>query len=93
MTSYARTLGLFSSTMLTLVVLRRRDATSGATNSGFTAPRYPASVAPFVLAALYVVFGSIASNPLNAMRRVVLLIAGVPVFLYWQRGGVSSRET
>ena len=83
----------FGTTALTLVVLRRRDAASGATDSGFSAPFYPASVALFVLAALYVVFGSIASNPLNAMRGVVLLIVGVPVFLYWQRAGVSSRET
>ena len=75
----------FGTTALTLVVFRRRDARAGVADTGFRAPFYPLSVALFVLAALYVVFGSIASNPGNALRGVLLLVAGVPVFLYWQR--------
>ena len=75
----------FGTTALTLVVFRRRDARSGAADTGFRAPFYPVSVALFVLAALYVVFGSIASNPGNALRGVLLLVAGVPVFMFWRR--------
>lgn len=75
----------FGMTALTLVVFRRRDARAGVADTGFRAPFYPLSVALFVLAALYVVFGSIASNPANAMRGVLLLVAGVPVFLFWRR--------
>jgi APA family basic amino acid/polyamine antiporter len=75
----------FGATALTLVVFRRRDVTSGTIDSGFRAPFYPLSVALFVLAAVYVVFGSIASNPGNAFRGVLLLLAGVPVFMFWQR--------
>lgn len=75
----------FGTTALTLVVFRRRDAATGVTDSGYRAPFYPVSVALFVAAAVYVVFGSIASNPGNAVRGVLLLLAGVPVFLFWQR--------
>ena len=79
----------FGTTALTLVVLRRRDAASGATDAGFRAPFYPLSVVLFVLAALYVVFGSIASNPGNALRGVLLLLAGIPVFMFWRRRSAS----
>jgi APA family basic amino acid/polyamine antiporter len=39
----------------------------------------------FIAAALYVVIGSISSNPGNALRGAALLALGVPVFL-WSRG-------
>lgn len=75
----------FGTTALTLVVFRRRDARAGVVDAGYRAPLYPLSVALFVLAAVYVVFGSITSNPANAGRGVLLLVAGVPVFLFWRR--------
>lgn len=75
----------FGTTALTLVVFRRRDAATGVLDRGYRAPFYPLSVVLFLLASFYVVFGSIASNPGNAMRGVLLLLAGVPVFLFWQR--------
>ena len=81
----------FGTTALTLVVLRRRDAAAGVADAGFRAPLYPVSVVLFVLAALYVVFGSVASNPGNALRGVLLLLAGVPVFMFWQRRSLASR--
>ena len=75
----------FGTTALTLVVFRRRDAKAGVADTGYRAPFYPVSVALFVLAAAYVVFGSIASNPRNALNGVLLLAAGVPVYLFWKR--------
>ncbi|MEP6621397.1 MAG: amino acid permease [bacterium] len=75
----------FGTTALTLVVFRRRDAKAGVPETGYRAPFYPVSVALFVLAAAYVVFGSIASNPLNARNGLLLLLAGVPVYLFWSR--------
>ena len=75
----------FGLTACTLVVIRRRDARDGVREQGFRAPLYPVSVVLFVAAAVYVVIGSIASNPGNALRGTLLLLAGVPVFLYWRR--------
>jgi APA family basic amino acid/polyamine antiporter len=37
-----------------------------------------------MLAALYVVIGSIASNPGNALKGGGLILLGVPVFLFWK---------
>ena len=75
----------FGLTAFTLIVLRRRDERDGVVETGYRAPLYPASVMLFGLAAVYVVFGSFASNPGNAIRGILLLLAGVPVFLFWRR--------
>jgi APA family basic amino acid/polyamine antiporter len=75
----------FGLTALTLPVIRRRDALAGTSDAGFRAPLYPWSVAAFVLAAAYVVAGSIASNPGNAVRGTAILALGVPVYLFWRR--------
>jgi APA family basic amino acid/polyamine antiporter len=63
------------------------------TEAGPTAPRgyrawgYPLTPALFVLAALYVVASSVASNPRNAAIGALLLALGVPVFLFWKARG------
>ncbi len=72
----------FGVTAATLFVYRRRDGAAGAR---YRAPLYPASVALFCAACLYVVAGTVASDPWNAGRGALLLAAGVPVFLYWSR--------
>ena len=76
----------FGLTAMALVVLRGRDTrvAGDAADSGFRAPLYPWSVVAFGLAALYVVAGAVASNPANAARGALLLLAGVPVFLFWR---------
>lgn len=80
----------FGSTAAALFVLRARDARDGTTPS-VRAPLHPYSTAIFVAAALYVVAGSIISNPGNAARGAGLLALGLPVFAYWRRGSVGSR--
>jgi APA family basic amino acid/polyamine antiporter len=71
--------GLIAST---LFVFRRREPS---TPLSFQVPLYPWSVLLFLAAAIYVVAGSVASNPGNAIRGTLLLALGVPVFLYWRR--------
>jgi APA family basic amino acid/polyamine antiporter len=39
----------------------------------------------FLMAALYVVVGSIASNPGNAIKGTLLILLGIPVFYWWNR--------
>jgi APA family basic amino acid/polyamine antiporter len=48
-------------------------------------PALHLSVGLFVAAAVYVVAGSVLSNPGNAARGALLLVAGVPVFRFWRR--------
>jgi APA family basic amino acid/polyamine antiporter len=72
----------FGVTAATLVVYRRREREAVAS---YRAPFYPASVVLFVLACMYVVAGAIVSNPPNALRGALLLVAGVPVYLFWSR--------
>jgi APA family basic amino acid/polyamine antiporter len=72
----------FGATAAALFAYRRRDPGFG----GYRAPLYPVSVLLFVLAAVYVVLGSIVANPGNAVRGTLLLAAGVPAFLWWRRG-------
>lgn len=46
-------------------------------------PGHPVSTALFVLAAAYVVFGSVVSNPRNAAYGAGLIALGLPAFWYW----------
>jgi APA family basic amino acid/polyamine antiporter len=79
----------FGATAATLVVFRRRDADA----PGYRAPFYPVTVWLFVAAAAYVVLGSIVANVGNAVRGTLLLAAGVPAYLWWRRGVVTSGST
>jgi APA family basic amino acid/polyamine antiporter len=78
----------FGLVVSTLFVYRRRDAAPGAGPAAagpvFRAWGYPWTPALFVLAAVYVVASSVASNPRNAAIGAGLLALGVPVFLFWR---------
>lgn len=77
----------FGLTAATLFVLRRRD---GVGTTGFRVPLHPWSTGVFIAAAVFVVlFGSVLANPGNALRGTLLLLAGVPVFLYWRARRVA----
>jgi APA family basic amino acid/polyamine antiporter len=73
----------FGATAATLLVYRGRKRASES-ESGFRLPGYPWTLALFLLAALYVVAGSIRSNPGNAVRGALLLTLGIPVYLLWR---------
>ncbi len=79
----------FGLTAATLIVFRRRDATGRTPEPGsrtFRLPGYPVTLWLFLVAAGYVVVGSLTSNPGNAVRGVGLLLLGLPMYLYWKRG-------
>jgi basic amino acid/polyamine antiporter, APA family len=77
----------FGLAVISLFVLRHRDTAAGVPDppDAFRVPGWPVTPLLFVLAAIYVVVGSISSNPLNALLGVGILLLGVPVFLYWRR--------
>jgi basic amino acid/polyamine antiporter, APA family len=77
----------FGSTVAGLYVYRARDP---GPRSGFAVPGYPVTPALFVLAAAFVVFSAIASNPRNAAIGAGLIALGIPAFLYWRRSNSPS---
>jgi APA family basic amino acid/polyamine antiporter len=78
----------FGLTAATLFVYRRRD-TPGE-RPAFSTPLWAVSTALFVAAALYVVLGSVAAAPWNAMRGVGLILIGIPIYL-WRRSHVAPH--
>lgn len=76
----------FAAVASTVFVFRRRERL-GLEQSAlrFRMPGFPLLPLAFVLAALYVVVGSIASNPGNALKGGGLILLGIPVFLYWRQ--------
>lgn len=77
----------FGAAVVALFVIRRRDEAAGVADppGAFRVPGWPVTPALFVAAAVYVVVGSITSNPTNAALGCGILALGVPVFLYWKK--------
>jgi APA family basic amino acid/polyamine antiporter len=76
----------FGATAATLFVFRNRERRGlEPADLRFRMPGFPVAPIIFILAALYVVAGSIASNPGNAAKGTALIALGVPVFLFWDR--------
>jgi basic amino acid/polyamine antiporter, APA family len=85
----------FAATASTLFVFRARERRGEEESElRFRMPGYPLGPLAFMLAALYVVVGSVASNPTNAVKGIALMALGVPVFLFWdgRRRGVVRGE-
>ena len=76
----------FGATAATLFVYRSREQNGREQPAaGFRMPGYPVLPLIFIGAAGYVVAGSIASNPGNALKGTALIALGVPVFWFWAR--------
>jgi len=77
----------FGLAALALFSIRRHDTAIGkpASPSAFRVPFWPVTPLLFVTAALYVVLGSIASNPLNALLGLTILLLGVPAYWFWRK--------
>jgi APA family basic amino acid/polyamine antiporter len=76
----------FAAVASTVFVFRSRERTGReSSRPRFRMPGYPYLPVAFILAAIYVVGGSVASNPSNAVKGTVLILLGIPVFLFWDR--------
>jgi APA family basic amino acid/polyamine antiporter len=47
---------------------------------------YPVTPVVFILAALYISISTLITQPLNALAGLGIIAAGVPAYLYWQKG-------
>ena len=72
----------FGLTGAALFVFRRRDA---AGTAWFQAPGHPVTTALFVIACAIIVVATVYNEPANSAVGFLILAAGVPAFLYWQR--------
>ncbi len=66
---------------VSLFVLRRREPSAGT----FRVPGFPLVPALFVLACAFAVYGSVASNPGNALRGAAFILAGIPLYFVARR--------
>jgi APA family basic amino acid/polyamine antiporter len=74
----------FGMTAAALFVLRRRAAALSSTGI-YLVPGHPYTTALFVLAAAGIVISTIVSAPVNSAIGLGILLAGLPVYLYWSR--------
>lgn len=79
----------FGLTAATLFHFRRQDALAGTARPEFVTPAWQLSVLLFVAAAIYVVAGSVMASPGNALRGAVLILLGIPLYLWRSRAGVE----
>jgi APA family basic amino acid/polyamine antiporter len=81
----------FGATAATLFVYRARERRGELPRSERRVPGYPFTPLLFIAVAAYVVIGSVASNPGNALRGTGLLLLGIPAFLFWR--GRAARPS
>ena len=80
----------FAAVTSTVFVFRARERSGREPSTlRFRMPGFPLVPIAFMLAALYVVIGSIVSNPGNALKGSALILLGLPVFLFWK--GMRAR--
>ena len=75
----------FGLTVASVLVFRRRVPLASRPPGGFRAPLYPLLPILFAIVAVGVVASVVASNPVRSVVGAVLLLAGVPAYLYWSR--------
>ncbi len=82
----------FGLSVYSLFIIRKQDRDAGVVDApdAFRVPGWPVTPLLFLAASVYVVVGSITSNPKNAALGTAILILGVPVFLYWRKSSVKS---
>lgn len=73
----------FGLVVATLFYYRKKDSNSP-DDDVFRMPGYPILPIIFILAAGFVVVSSIFSNLFNAMIGAGLILAGIPIYLYWK---------
>jgi APA family basic amino acid/polyamine antiporter len=75
----------FGMSVLALFVLRRRMPLEARKAGTYRSPGYPVVPALFIGAAVLVIVSVIWSNPIRSATGAVLLLTGVPAYLFWQR--------
>lgn len=80
----------FGLTGVALIVFRRRDAEDARAPGRFRTPGHPWTTMLFVAAFWIVALNTVVQFPSSAGIGVLVLLAGVPVYLWWSRRRVSA---
>lgn len=83
----------FGLTVATLFVFRRTHPVGARPADAFRAPGYPVVPAAFVIIAAAVVLSVVRADPWSALRGALLLVAGIPVFVWFRRKSSFQRHT
>ena len=75
----------FGATAATLFVYRAKESRGEVPHVSVRTWGHPVTTLLFLAAAAYVIAGSIASNPVNALKGSVLLALGWPAYSWWRR--------
>ncbi len=82
----------FAATGATLFVYRARESHDAARgDQKLTGYGHPFTTVLFLVAACYVILGSVVSNPNNAIKGAALLAAGWPAYAWWRRTAPVKR--
>jgi APA family basic amino acid/polyamine antiporter len=80
----------FGLTGVALIVFRRREAGDPGARARFRTPGHPWTTILFVAAFWTVALNTVIQFPTSAGIGVLVLLAGVPVYLWWSRRRVSA---
>jgi APA family basic amino acid/polyamine antiporter len=78
----------FALTAATLFVFRRAPDPIGI----YRVPGHPYTTALFVLACAAIVGSTMASYPANSAIGLIILLTGIPVYLYWRRQSLNQTH-
>ena len=82
---------LFAAVAASLFVFRRREG--GVLPPGVHGvPGHPYTTALFVAASVAIVAGTVWSDPANSVKGWLILLTGIPVYLYWRRRKARDRR-
>lgn len=82
----------FGATAATLFTYRAREARGEIAHTSVRAVGHPYTTAIFLAAAVYVIAGSVLSNPMNAAKGTALLALGWPAFATWRRRSAAPAR-
>ena len=82
----------FGLTATCVFALRRRDGASGA-GARFNVPGHPLTTILFIAASWLIVANTLYKYPQNTLIGFAILLAGVPAYWFWARGGAAGKGT
>jgi APA family basic amino acid/polyamine antiporter len=84
---------LFAFTAASIFVFRHRERSKGGAGDPaiYRTPGHPYTTGLFVLAAAGIVTSTVATYPANSAIGLLLLLTGIPVYLYWSRRSKTTE--